>query len=122
MITNEKKVVNWKQHCSTVTSKCRNFLRSSSLGQYNTKLYFNGQDTYSSSLGGLLSLVLGIFLVSLVLGSMISCLNREEWEYKEEQILMQDWEHKDKSLGAIMNLGLTLPSITLSNPSNLYRF
>ena len=44
------------------TSRCREFLKRISIGQYSTKLYYEGGDTYSSAVGGLLTLIYVLFI------------------------------------------------------------
>ena len=56
----------------------RPFLRKVSVGQYSTKLYNDGQDTESSSIGGLITIVIGLLIVTyaiIVMNDIIKQVN-----------------------------------------------
>ena len=92
----------------------RSLLARISLGQYPTKFYHKGKGTYSSSLGGIITILLGLVLLTVSLNLLLGCINRETWTKKTEVIRLQDWEHANITLGDVMKKGLIVPVVGIS--------
>ena len=89
----------------------KSMLAAISLGQYPTKFYHKGKGTYSSSLGGIITILLGLVLFSISLNLLLSCLNRENWDKKTELIKIEDWEHFNITYRDVMGKGLVIPIV-----------
>ena len=48
-------------------------LSAVSVGQYRTTLYYNGGQTYSSSIGGLATIILAIVMISISFSLLMNC-------------------------------------------------
>ena len=56
----------------------RKLLRSVSLGKYDTKMYLeDGEDAYSSSLGGIITIICGLIIMSYAIIAINSVLQRD---------------------------------------------
>ncbi len=60
--------------CRPLTS----VLEMISIGAYNTKLYFNKRNNYSSWVGGLVTLIIGYFLALIVWSVLADPVRRKE--------------------------------------------
>ncbi len=58
-----------------VHSKLYNCIKNISIGQYESKLYFDGEGSKSSFRGGLLTLLIAIIVLSYTVISMINFIN-----------------------------------------------
>ena len=88
----------------------RKVLRSISVGQYRTTLYFKGSHSYSSSFGGLVTIILAIVLLSISLNLLSNCFKRTKWVANVEKIRFEDWEYRNSTLQELVDLGMKLPS------------
>ena len=84
-------------------------LRFISVGKYKTTLYYKGGETYSSSLGGLLTLISGLIIALISFSLLYDCVTRKKWNIKEETIPMDQWEHRRKSFEELQSLGFKVP-------------
>ena len=84
-------------------------LAAVSLGKYSTKLYHNNQGTYSSSIGGLITIIFGLIVFSISLNILMSCFNREDWTQTVEDISLEKWEHVNMTVRESMEKGLEIP-------------
>ena len=57
-----------------------------SIGQYKTKLYHKGQDTYSSRIGGSFTIVFIILLMIVGVGKMISIFKTDKYNFDKSLI------------------------------------
>ena len=57
----------------------RQILRKVSVGKYYTKMYFNGKDSQSSSIGGILTLLSGAAIIVWMVFTIIGVVNREKY-------------------------------------------
>ena len=60
------------------------YLKAVSVGKYRTSLYYKGGETYSSSIGGLITILLAIVMIPISLNLMMGCINRTNWISTEE--------------------------------------
>ncbi len=55
------------------------FLKAVSLGKYETKLYNDGESSYSSSLGGIITIICGISIVFYAIVVMVAVFSKESY-------------------------------------------
>ena len=71
----------------TEKMKCRpvrRFLRFISLGQYDTKFYSDGNETYATSLGGIFTIIIISSLILYATLVMIDVIKRVEYHLDQE--------------------------------------
>lgn len=65
----------------------RQFLSSLSFGKYNSGFYYKGRDMHSSAIGGIISLVVGIVLISASIIILRDTLTSKKMYLDETQLL-----------------------------------
>ncbi len=71
----------------------REVLRKVSAGKYYTKLYFNGKDTQSSSIGGILTIITAAAFVVWMVFTIIGVINREKYFVDEQMQEIQRFSY-----------------------------
>lgn len=69
-----------KERCN----KLHHFLRFISLGKYQTKLYSNGEVSESSSIGGCITLIMAILIISYASYVMFHIFNKDIYHIEKE--------------------------------------
>lgn len=55
----------------------RRFLRLISIGQYQTKFYYRGEGTYSSSAGGIITIICAMLILVVAIYKTVKVINRD---------------------------------------------
>ena len=69
-----------------------------SVGKYNTKLYHKGNGQHSSCIGACISFILFVIFMVLAGSNMLGTLRKDDWNHKEDKVLLKDWEYAGNTL------------------------
>jgi len=79
------------------------------MGKHRTKLYDKGNDGYSTLVGGMVTVVVALFLFSVSLSILVSCVNKEQWDSDVTSEVLTEWEHGGKTKAELAHMGLVFP-------------
>jgi hypothetical protein len=69
------------QRCCAPINK---FLKAISLGKYDTKLYFDGEPSQSSSIGGIITIICGLVIAFYALVVILNVFSKETYHLDAE--------------------------------------
>jgi hypothetical protein len=73
------------------------------------KFYLKKRSTYSSALGGGLSLISYSFLFIMLVISLMGLINNTDFTMTETKILLENWEHENITFKGLIEKGFELP-------------
>jgi hypothetical protein len=73
------------------------------------KFYLKKRSSYSSAIGGGLSLILYSFLFIMLVISLLGLINNTDSTMTEKRILLDNWEHANISFKGLIDKGFQLP-------------
>lgn len=85
------------------------FLKFISVGKYKPKFYYKKSRTYSSVIGGLITLIIGGILGWIAIDLLVNCFLKKNMTYSDSRVRFWDWPMKNSILRDLMKLGLVLP-------------
>lgn len=62
------------------------------MGQYNTKLYYNRERTYSSWIGGVLTIIFILIVIDILVTELYSIFIREDYVVDEKSLNFKESE------------------------------
>ena len=77
------------------------------------KFYLKKRSSYSSAIGGGLSLILYSFLLIMLVISLLGLISNTDFTMSENKILLDNWEHANISFKGLIDKGFQLPIYTL---------
>jgi hypothetical protein len=82
------------------------------------KFYLKKRSSYSSALGGGLSLILYSFLFIMLVISLLGLINNTDFTLTENKILLDNWEHRNISFKGLFDKGFQLPIYEFTGNEN----
>jgi hypothetical protein len=79
------------------------------------KFYVKKRSSYSSTFGGVLSLILYSFLFIMTVISLMGLINNTVYSMTQTKIALSNWEHKDIKFKDLIDLGFQMPTYLIKS-------